>query len=612
MNSKIVLLCVMLMTLFFSCDEEKDLATTGNLGDLSVSVGSLGYGSYSLEGIEVFTKPASKQGVTDAYGSVLLTGLEVGSYEVFASKSTYGSGKTTVFVEADNLTKATVVLLKGVEVGIAPKVNVIFPLQPAEYSTGDTIHFSADVEDEETDSPNLKVKWESDIDGVLNTDAPSALGNVSFSTSTLSKAEHNITLTVEDEDGYVVTKTFVVSTLCPVAVELKTPLVSDTGVVLSWEKYPADDFAKIEVYRQVDDSYSNFELIGLVQDQDVLSFTDETPPIAYSVKYFIRITNSVDKSRNSTIVEVENPCGEVFSLDPSEMLLHPNETYVYLVDNSRNSIVKFDYSKLKITKTIALEGKVGRCCIGDNGFGVEIYVPSDNGYIYVYDEDNLALTTKILTGKENASVESDGKGHLIVGLDPSPDAWWTNPIRTFSRSTGNLIDGGGDHENDIVRRIPGTSEFISISTGVSPVDMEYFRLSATGSLELHKDDSYHGDHRLSPYIFKISDNGEYLVTSNKGTVYTANSTMTYLGDIDSGTLNFCDFAFSKSGDIIYGATANRKSIQLIKYPTFQREQEILLNSYAKLIVKKDTKLIALCKSSSSSLLSIIKVIEVEE
>lgn len=60
-------------------------------GDLNVIVTINGY--QLSAGAEIYTKLASKQGVTDEFGSVLLTGLDAGSYEALCKPGECRLGK---------------------------------------------------------------------------------------------------------------------------------------------------------------------------------------------------------------------------------------------------------------------------------------------------------------------------------------------------------------------------------------------------------------------------------------------------------------------------------------------------------------------------------------
>lgn len=587
------------------CGEDDELSVTR--GDLNVSVTVSGF--QPGIGAEIYTDPPSVQGTTDEFGSTLLTGLEVGSYEVFASIANVGTGKSVVNIQADALAETVVNIIPGVNAGLAPTISIILPSQPAEFSEGEEIVFSATVEDDETPSMDLQVTWESDIDGIINSSPADVDGNLSFSTNTLSRGVHTITLTVEDADGYNASASIDVSTLAPSSVILLEPTKSEGTVILDWTEYIGSDFQKYEIFRTNGNCSGQSQvLLAEVTSLNETTYIDELPPLEFQVCYFIRVTNTELNSRDSNQEVVDSPSGQILDFEAYDMLKHPTQDYIYLLDQGGQRLVKYNYTTLEIINETSLQGVIGYCNIGDNGFGIEIYCPSEDGWIYIYDADNLSLITSINTGLPTASVVINGLGHVIASVEPSP--WWEQPVRTYSRSSGIHIDGDGGFDRDRLRMIPGTNEIISISTGVSPVDMEYFKLGGDGSIEIHQDDQYHGDHPLDPRIFRISNDGTYVMTSRDGAVYTANSSMEYRGQLQHGSLEFSDFAFSDDGSIIYAATSNRKSIQIGQYPSLVRDDEILIKGYPVFIIRDGEKIISLSKSEENSVHTGVEVIHI--
>jgi hypothetical protein len=601
---------IALVLLLVGCKKDKE-SIVPTKGDVYVTV-KYNDGTFA-ENASVFTKPKTVEGITDKFGTVLLKGIEKGSIEIIANVGNFGSGKTVAEVIPDDLVKVEIEIIQGISDGISPQISITSPTNNLEYSVGDTIVFSAIVTDESTPSKDIGIVWESNIDSTLNTESPNENGIVSFTNSTLSKGLHVITLTAEDLDGYKSIATINISTLKPQKVQIKELIKAKGSVKVSWTKYKGDDFAKYYVYRSTQGCYEEYlELIGEVNNIADTIFFDETPPMEYQACYAIKVTNTNNLSRLSDFSSIEYPGGIIFNFVPDDMLKHPTENFVYLISKSNKKLVKYDYVKDSLIKEISLQGTAGYCDIGDNGYGVELYVPSSDGHIYIYDANDLSLELTVTTDLATASVVVDGNGYIIATVDPDP--WWDQPIRTYSRSNGLFIDGyegNGVNESDRLRLIPGTSEIISISTTVSPVDMEYYKIGNDGTIEEHYDDSYHGDYSLDATIFRISDDGSYAITAYNGSVYLANSNMAYQGNLQNGGLQYSDFAFSPDGKIIYAATKNRKSVQIGHYPALITDNEIQLNGYPKHILRDGDKLIVSVTSvQGSSIKSGIEIVEI--
>ena len=577
-------LMLLIVALIVGCSKDQ--------GDLYVSV--VIDDSQHVGGASVYTNPPTKDGVTDEFGTVLLSNLKEGSYEVYANLAGVGSGKSIVQIVGSELKETTVFLMPGENIGFAPTVNLISPSSPAEFSEGEAITFSAKIADDDTPGPDILVSWTSSLDGELNTDSPDISGNISFTTNSLSSGIHKITLTVEDSDGFRSVAIVELSTLAPEPVTLLEPTRNGSKVELVWTAHQSFDFLKYEVYRVIGDcEEGDQELITTIFDQGTTVYTDSLSSIEYKACYFIRVFTNEGEARNSNQVVVDFPSGHIFNFVPYDVLKHPTESIIYLLDRGAQKLIKFDFISNEILDEINLAGTIGYCDIGDNGYGLEVYVPSDNGQIYVYDANDLSLVKTIQTDLISSSVVIDGAGHVIANVNA--ESFWDSPLRTYDRVSGYLIDGGGDYGVARLRKVPGQKRVITISSGISPVDMDYYEISNNGHISLHVEDQYHGHYPLSPQIFRISDNGLYSVTSRKGAVYLANSSMEYRGQLYNGPLEYSDFAFSDDSSIIYAATSNKKSIQIADYYTLLVNDEMTTKGYPQFLIRDGNKLIALSK-----------------
>ena len=83
----------------------------------------------------------------------------------------------------------------------APSCQIIEPENHAAYSLGETIFFTAQLQDTEASAEELSFTWISDKDGPLGTGSISSSGEVYLSTSTLSANTHTITFSGTDEIG---------------------------------------------------------------------------------------------------------------------------------------------------------------------------------------------------------------------------------------------------------------------------------------------------------------------------------------------------------------------------------------------------------------------------
>ena len=542
---------------------------------------------------------SSGQFITDDLGTVTIRNVAPGEYTLLATLPDYGSGKTVALVKSEEVASADVTVLQGVFESFGPEVRISAPGPSAGFAPGEEITFEANVEDNETPARDLGVTWSSQLDGELNTDAPSASGRVSFSTTALSRGEHVVTLSVTDGDDRTSTDIVRVSTLYPRAVEVSAER-QEAGVQLDWTSSQSPAFARYEVRRFSESDPSGGFLVAEILQQETTSFLDMRPPLTQEAGYTVTVVNSDEYARASTEQVVEFPGGLTLSFDPHDVLIHPNRSLLYLLDRSESNsrVVVADYESMEVVRSKTLEGRIGYMDLKDSGEGLELYAPSSDGWVYIYDASDLSRTGAISTGIDNVCVVADGRGHLYVSMRPSP--WWERPIRTYDRASGAYIDGGGDFDGDRMRLLPNGTEMISISTGVSPTDMEYFRFNEDATFNDHQDDSYHGDHPLRASIFRASPSGEYVITSSRGAVYSADGNMTYKGQLQHGGLSYSDYAFNEDGGTIYAATSDRKSVQVGSYPSLERTGEIPMRGYPDFLFRRGDRLVSVSKPSTGA------------
>ena len=605
MKAKIILLLGILLAIW-SCKEDE---ITLNNGDLYVTVyANSEYSEAPIKGANIFTVPATKQAITDAFGTVLLTDLEPASYEIYANLNGYGSGKEVVRIKPDSLKKISIFIEEGVSTGFTPEIEVILPGSPANFAFTENIVFSLNVVDYDSQANDLDVVISSNLDGTLIETHPDASNNVKFETSALSRGLHEITINATDADGYTTTKIIEVSTMAPGNITFESAVTSSGTVELQWQKYTFDDFNGYEVLRSQDKDTEG-QVIASFSDINEVSYIDELPPLTSEVYYYIRVSNTEEQTRNSNKIQVTEPAGKIYYYSITDAVHHPVEPIVYVVDSVSQKLISINYHTQTVLNSVSLGETVGKIDIGDNGYGLEVYVPNNSGFIKIYNAGTLNLVTSINTGFANKCVATNGNGYLVASINEP--FWRDKPIRTYSRSTGVNISGNGDHGGDYIRFIPDTDKIITISNGVKPEDMEYLQMDNTGKILLHKDDRYHGAHPLDPNIFRISSNGEFVITGNVGAVYSATSSMIYKGMVDRGSMYFSDFAFSEDGNTIYAGTSNRTSLQIIKYPELTRNDEILTKGYPEFLFYSNGEIISISKTEPDQDNYAIERIEIE-
>ncbi len=86
-------------------------------------------------------------------------------------------------------------------VGTPPTLEVLTPIDGDVVNEGDDVDFLAMVSDAEDRASDMRVPWERDLDGLLDTSTPDSTGEAGFLRSDLSWGEHALTVTATDSAG---------------------------------------------------------------------------------------------------------------------------------------------------------------------------------------------------------------------------------------------------------------------------------------------------------------------------------------------------------------------------------------------------------------------------
>ena len=286
------------------------------------------------------------------------------------------------------------------------------------------------------------------------------------------------------------------------------------------------------------------------------------------------------------------PAGIIFQVNLADAFLHPVNPWIYLITKSdtwsKNSVIVYNYATDEMVKEIELPFTPGQSVVADNGNGLQLYIPGADGRIYIYSPEDLSLIKSIPTRHPCLSVDVNGSGIILTG--ESLDDWVTaNPVRTYSQSTGELIDSAGTAAATIIKKVPGkVNTFISVSTYVSPSEMEYYRIDNNGKFVLSTKDIYHGDYQLTANKFDISPNGEYVISYNE--VYYADSAMLHMGRIGHTVTGV---AFNNDGSKIYAGSYNEQLIRTDDYPALTVSSQIATKGYVSNLFVRDNQLISL-------------------
>ncbi len=128
-----------------------------------------------------------------------------GSVETAAVLTTAGSHTLTLRVVdplgLEGEDQVTLDVLSAADCTHSPEVAIDEPAAGQTFVEGNCVPFLGTATDVEDAAPSLAITWTSDLDGLLDSTAPDAAGQLGFPACALSVGEHTVVLRAEDSDG---------------------------------------------------------------------------------------------------------------------------------------------------------------------------------------------------------------------------------------------------------------------------------------------------------------------------------------------------------------------------------------------------------------------------
>jgi len=376
----------------------------------------------------------------------------------------------------------------------------------------------------------------------------------------------------------------------PSVVENKINLTSnyyDTSetVTLRWTLSGNNTYDHYKIVRSDSQNGQQTELGSITPNQFVSILT---VPFSPYLEYQIIGIKSNGEQVKSNIVKIERPEIKLLNLKTFDAQFDKNSGKLYLLDTD-GKIAIYDVSTGSVTHQISTNATLGYSDLGIYNGNVELYVPRNDGWVDIYDGNNLTLKDQINFGMPLIStVYHNGKlygssinSEIIKSTDRATKAL-TSQSPQFNSNSGRM------------RKSVGTSvKLYTITQNISPVDMDLYDFDLNGNYISHKDDPYHGDHLLNYRIFEVFPDGR-IITSSSGSVY--NPQMIYQNDLPSGNSRLSSFDFD-SNSIIAGSMS--KTIEFYDIDSYTKTQTINTKRFPYKVFNYNNKVV--CVSSVTQL-----------
>lgn len=601
MKYKILILLSLLATIV-GC--EKDKLENAEINKSSLQVQVLDLDKNPINGAKVIIVDPSNLSQSDleSIGNTKLTNSEgiavfsvdTGNYAISAFKE--GVGEAGTFIEIMDIKDHSIELILMPEdfVNYPPQIQRVAPSESiVTVSSIDKVNLKLMVTDDHSEYSNINVKVECETDGVIFEGNPNSANIVEIEVADLAKGNHNLSITATDEHNVMNTSVFFIDVSIVVPVELSVEKVNRQSV-LSWSEILEPDFEKLVIERYNPNEYgAEYEVIATITEKTDISFTDTIPPIAEYIDYRVTVHDTDFRKSEESIARIELPMGPFFELgyySVTHAILHPNQDWVYInVNDDANKIIIYDFANEQIVKEIDFGYEPRYPVIADNGEGLQVFVPGDNSAINIYSADeNFTLIKTINTMEDVNNVVPNGSGILIAGMDNYYYNYRDYHIRTFSQSTGELLDSIGDRYGKA--RIVGDPINKNLVYGFERTTSNYARIKSeidnNGKfIHYEYDNSY--DYRIDQNrnLF-VTPTGEYFITS-----YVAYSTSDFSIDTEIGTVSHNGITFNDDASFMYTCSSNNEKIFIYSYPSFQLVSEIETRTTPSKILYRDNKII---------------------
>lgn len=303
-----------------------------------------------------------------------------------------------------------------------------------------------------------------------------------------------------------------------IKVFLRNTNQTDTSFTLNWTKLNSNCFQKYFVLRETgNDSndislYSNY-IIAEINQQDVCTYTDQSPLFAPSVKYQV-VAYTCNGMINSNIIMLKKNV-TIFNLNNISNVLIDKDSNKLIILESYNGtkITSFDYENQKIAKTLQLSFSTYASCLGDYNNTKELYL-SSGSYpykIYIYNSHTLTAIDNFSITNYSNCIEACNNKIFIDAYYSS----YNNSVSCYNRANKTLISSEGPGYSSLkFKAIPNTNtSLIGMSSyyGVFKINFNSNGQAA----------SYTQSNNISSYSndFQISPSGNYFVVNYDGSIY---------------------------------------------------------------------------------------------
>jgi len=376
---------------------------------------------------------------------------------------------------------------------------------------------------------------------------------------------------------------------------------SNDTVRITWSKLNANNFQGYYVirrnYKATDTTQHNYdETIKTIYDASTTTFIDKDVPVTSYLEY--QILGKCYSSATHFTIEVfsnvrsfERPEMKKFRFNPKDILHDAANHRLYVIDNDSGKISILDYASREITQQIFSFATLGFSSLGTFNGTEELYVPRNDGWIYIYDANTLEKTDQIKAGVKCYSVIYNN-GKLFAVADTSSD---NHAVKVFDRAGKNLITRTGIYERpEHLALVPGSNTKLF---GIGSYWLFFFEYDANGHYVSWNDVNYNSSY-YTYRAFEPFPNAQGFITSKTGSVYS--NSMSLVQILPYGNNEYSAFTFTSPLTSVLAGCSNYKHVVEYSCPGYSEMHTYPCNGYPAAVFIDEGNLIILSSVYSSS------------
>lgn len=350
---------------------------------------------------------------------------------------------------------------------------------------------------------------------------------------------------------------------------LNPPQSSPGALTFTWSSLNNPEFGTYFFVRRESASDPGVMLLQSSNRNDTTAVDSAIPYVPY-LEYQVAGNLWTGKTFKSNIVTYTRPEIKMLAISPFDVRFDRENRLLYFFEKA-GTISIYSLKEEKITKSINTVATIGYCDFGANKGLRELYVPRNDGWIFVYDALTLEKTDQINVGLHASCVVAHN--NLLFVVTP----YGQKHLKVLDRETGNLLSEVEEMYMSRVKKVPGSNvELVAQTFDISPPDQDYFSFSSTGELLVHTNDLYHGEYNSTSFLFEFFPWGDKYITSSFGIIF--DKYMVYQSTLPRGSLEFTSFDFDSENKLIIAGTRS-KTIEIYSDPRYQHVRTIPTTLY---------------------------------